>query len=155
MKSAVTTLFLLWIALAGLAGCKPRPQGPQPPEIRYGQEMCSACGMVIDDPRFAAATLLVSGEYLKFDDVGEMLSYHMNHPEDQVSAWFVHDYPSENWIRGEQAFYVRSQSLQTPMGSGIAAFAERAAAESFAAERDGEVFSLDQIRAQTHIAEHP
>lgn len=155
MKKRNQILLILWIALAVLAGCKPQPKDPQPPEIRYGQEACSACGMVIDEPRFAAATLLVSGEYLKFDDAGEMLSYHMNHPEDQVAAWFVHDYPSEKWIRGEQAFFVKSQGLQTPMGSGIAAFADQSAAESFAAERNGEVFSLDKIRVQTHLAEHP
>jgi copper chaperone NosL len=155
MKVIAKTLLFFGFALAVLAGCKPQPEGPQPPEIRYGQEACSACGMVIDDPRFAAATLLVSGEYLKFDDVGEMLSYHMNHPQDQVAAWFVHDYPTEKWIRGEQAFFVKSQGLQTPMGSGTAAFAHQVAAESFAAERNGEVFSLDKIRAQTHIVEHP
>ena len=155
MKVIAKILLIFWIALAALAGCKPQPEGLQPPEIRYGQEACSACGMVIDEPRFAAATLLVSGEYLKFDDVGEMLSYHKNHPQDQVAAWFVHDYPTEKWIRGEQAFFVRSQDLQTPMGSGIAAFADQSAAAAFAAERSGEVFSLDKIRVQTHIAEHP
>jgi copper chaperone NosL len=155
MKATVRALLILWIALAALAGCKPQPEGPQPPEIRYGQDSCSACGMVIDEARFAAATLLVSGAYLKFDDAGEMLKYHMDHPEDQVAAWFVHDYPSEEWIRGEQAYFVKSLDLQTPMGSGIAAFADQAAAESFAAERNGEVYSLDKIRAQTHMAEHP
>lgn len=155
MKKRTQTLLILWIVLAVLAGCQPQPEGPQPPEIRYGQDSCSACGMVIDEARFAAATLLVSGEYLKFDDAGEMLSYHMNHPEDQVAAWFVHDYPTEKWIRGEQAFFVKSDELQTPMGSGIATFAERAAAEAFAAERNGTVYTLDHIRAQTHVAEHP
>jgi len=138
-----------------LLACSPKPEGPQPPEIIYGQEMCSACGMVIDVPRFAAATLLIDGQYLKFDDAGEMLSYHMNHPEDQVAAWFVHDYPSEKWIRGEQAIFVESPSLQTPMGSGIAAFTDRAEAEAFAVERNGKLFTLDEMRAQVHLIEHP
>jgi copper chaperone NosL len=111
--------------------------------------------MVIDDPRFAAATLLTDGEYLKFDDVGEMLSYHMKHPEDQVTAWFVHDYPSEKWIRGEQAIFVHSQTLQTPMGMGIAAFIDQTVSEAFAAEHNGVIYNLDKIRAQVHMAGHP
>lgn len=154
MKKSVS-LLILGLVLAALAACQPKPASPQPPEIRYGQETCSACGMVIDDPRFAAATLLKDGKYLKFDDAGEMLSYHMKHPQTQVAAWFVHDYPSQSWIRGEEAFFVQSTSLQTPMGSGVVTFADQAAAEAFAAERDGKVFSLDQIRAQVSMKAHP
>jgi copper chaperone NosL len=155
MKINTKFFFFLWLSLAILASCSPKPDGPQPPEIRYGQEMCSTCGMVIDDPRFAAATLLTDGKYLKFDDAGEMLSYHMKHPEDQVAAWFVHDYPSEKWIRGEQAIFVLSQSLQTPMGTGIASFENQAEAEAFAAEHNGVIYNLDKIRAQVHMAGHP
>jgi copper chaperone NosL len=155
MKFKVRYCLILAVLLTLLLACSPKPEGPQPPEIIYGQEMCSACGMVIDVPRFAAATLLIDGQYLKFDDAGEMLSYHMNHPEDQVAAWFVHDYPSEKWIRGEQAIFVESPSLQTPMGSGIAAFTDRAEAEAFAVERNGKLFTLDEMRAQVHMVEHP
>jgi len=155
MKFRVRSFVILPVLLTLLLACSPKPEGPQPPEIIFGQEMCSACGMVIDVPRFAAATLLIDGQYLKFDDAGEMLSYHMNHPEDQVAAWFVHDYPSEKWIRGEQAIFVESPSLQTPMGSGIAAFTDRAEAEAFAVERNGKLFTLDEMRAQVHLVEHP
>jgi len=155
MKFKVRFFLILPVLLTLLLACSPKPEGPQPPEIIYGQEMCSACGMVIDDPRFAAATQLLNGEYLRFDDVGEMLSYHMNHPEAQVAAWFVHDYPSEKWIRGEQAIFVHSSSLQTPMGSGIAAFEDKSEAEAFAAEHNGTISSLDNMRAQVHMIEHP
>jgi copper chaperone NosL len=155
MKLHARSLLVLWILLAFLASCSPKPEGPQPPEIRYGQEMCSACGMVIDEPRFAAATLLVSEKYLKFDDAREMIIYHMNHQEDQVAAWFVHDYSSEKWIRGEAAIFVYSKSLQTPMGGGIVAFANQAEAEAYAAEHNGTIYNLDKIRAQVHMVEHP
>jgi copper chaperone NosL len=110
--------------------------------------------MQIDEARFAAATMLTSGAYLKFDDIGEMLTYHMEHPQDQVTAWFVHDYQSESWLRGEEAFFARSADLQTPMGSGIAAFAEQADAEAFAREHNGQVFSLDELRADVHMQVH-
>lgn len=155
MIRAVRFLLILGLALVALAGCKSQPEEPQPPDIAFGQETCSACGMVIDDPRFAAATLLANGEYLKFDDAGEMFSYHMKNPQDKVAAWFVHDYPTEKWIRGEQAFFVLSQSLQTPMGSGIAAFADQAEAEAFATEHAGEVYNMEHIQSQINMKAHP
>jgi copper chaperone NosL len=147
-------LFVALILLFIGAGCKPQPTGLQPPEIKYGFDTCDECGMQIDEPRFAAASLLTNDEYRKFDDIGEMLIYHMDHPEAQVQAWFVHDYHSEEWMRGEEAHFVRSQSIETPMGFGIVAFQERAKAESYAAENDGQVYTLDDLRAALHAEVH-
>ena len=141
-------VFLTIFGLGVSSGCASRSEEPQPPEIVYGQDLCSQCGMVIGEARFASATLLTNGEYLKFDDVGEMLAYHKKHPEAQVKAWFVHDYLSEDWARGEAAFFVKSASLQTPMGTGIVAFKNRPDAEKFAAENNSKVYNLDEIRAQ-------
>jgi len=155
MIPSLKNILIVCLLLAALPACKPKTAGPLPPQIDYGQDTCDACGMVIDQPRFAAATLLVNGEYLKFDDVGEMLAYHMNHPEAQVAAWFVHDYLSEEWILGETAKFVKSPTIQTPMAGGIVAFADQAQAEAFAAERNGKLFTLDEMRAQVHMVEHP
>ena len=44
------------LAALALAGCSPRQAGePQPPEIVYGRDVCDRCGMIMDEPRFAAA----------------------------------------------------------------------------------------------------
>lgn len=137
-----------------LTACSPRSNEPQPPNIAYGQDTCDACGMIISDAKFAAATLLTSGEALKFDDIGEMVTYHMDHPEQQVKAWFVHDYQSEAWIRGEAAFFVKSDQLQTPMAGGVAAFEKKDDAEAFAAEKSGKVFTLDELRVEVHLKVH-
>ena len=143
---------LATLLLTALSACTTPASDPQPPEITYGQDMCDQCGMVIGEARFAAAILLSSNKYLKFDDIGEMLAYKKARPETQVEAWFVHDYNSEEWLRGESAFFVRSTSLQTPMGTGIVAFKERAVADKFAAENNGIVFNLKEILA---LAEKP
>jgi copper chaperone NosL len=150
--------YFLLFCLVGLgftlSGCATNSDQPRPPDIAYGQELCDQCGMTIDEPRFAASTLLTNDEYLRFDDAGEMLVYHMDHPEAQVQAWFVHDYHSEKWLRGEDAFFVESSKLKTPMGTGIVAFAKRADAESFAAEWNGKVYTLDEIRIWIHEKIH-
>ena len=82
----------------------------------------------------------------KFDDIGDMLAYHAGRPDVQVRAWFVHDYPTEEWIRGETAFYVRSSQIASPMGHGIAAFRDRSAAETFAGGIGASVLTFDALR---------
>ena len=146
--------YFVLIASVLLAACAPKSTEPQPPEIVYGQDMCDECGMIISEAKFAAATLLTSGEALKFDDIGDMIMHHMDHPEDQVKAWFVHDYKGEHWIRGETAYFVKSDRLKTPMGGGVAAFENKAAAEAFAADMSGKIHTLDELRVAIHEAVH-
>lgn len=141
------------LACAFLAACGSKDAEPRLPEIVYGQDVCDGCGMIIDDARFAAATLLVNGETRKFDDIGDMLVYHMDHPEAQVKAWFVHDHESESWIRGETAYFVKGE-IKTPMGGGIAAFADQVAAEAFAAEVNGKLYDLNELRVEMHTTVH-
>ena len=136
-----------------LSACGSPSSEPQPPEIIYGQDVCDGCGMIISEAKFAAATILTNGETRKFDDMGDMLVYHMDHPEAQVKVWFVHNYKSEAWIRGETAYYVKGD-IKTPMGGAIAAFEDKATAEAFAAEVNGKVYTLDEIRVEVHIAVH-
>ena len=153
-KSIRNNLVMCLLAVVMLAACGGKPGEPRPPEIQYGQDMCAACGMLISEARFAAATLLTSGEARKFDDIGEMLVYHMDHPEEQVQAWFVHDYGSESWTRGESAYFVQSDTIKSPMGSGIVAFEEKADAEEFATQVQGLIYSLEEIRGQVHMEVH-
>lgn len=140
--------------LLAVAACAPQTGEPQPPEINYGQDTCDLCGMIISEPRYAAATLLDNGEARKFDDIGNMLVYHQQHAEPAVSVWFVHDYETEEWIRGESAFYVKSPAIKSPMGHGIAAFQGESAAEALAASLGSEVWTFDRMRREFHRASH-
>jgi copper chaperone NosL len=137
-----------------LAACQPRSEEPRPPEIVYGQDVCAQCGMIISEARFAAATVVVDGPAHKFDDVAEMVIYHMDHPDEDVRAWFVHDYNTEAWIRGETAFYVVSDDVHSPMGGGIAAFERQADAEAFARWHTTTVMNFDEMRAAVHMKIH-
>ena len=138
-----------------LAGCSAgEGDGPQPPEMAYGFDTCSACGMLIDEPRFAAAMLLANGETRKFDDIGEMMMYHMDHPNETVEAWFVHDYGTEEWVRGEEAYFVMAEVIHSPMGSGVAAFAEEGDAAALAEEHGVAVMDMDRLRAAVHGTLH-
>jgi copper chaperone NosL len=143
----------LWMSVA-LAACAPGDGAPQPPEISYGQDLCEACGMLIDQPQLAAATIDTSGAAHKFDDIGDMIQYHTEHPTVQAKAWFVHDYDTEAWLRAESAYYVFSADLHTPMGHGLVAFESETAALAFAEQRQAQVLSFDEARAAMHQMDH-
>jgi len=148
------TFYVLLITLL-FSACAPSDNSaPQPPDIAYGRDLCDACGMIISDAKFAAATVLADGETRKFDDIGDMFGYHGDHPEHQVRAWFVHDHDTEKWLRGEKAFYVVGPNIQSPMGHGIVAFAEKAAAETFAAGLGVNALTFDEARAAAHMEMH-
>lgn len=138
----------IWIWVVGLcmilAACDQGQTTLEPPAIHYGEDVCTECGMIISDPRFASSYLyeINAGHYesLMFDDVGDMMVHAAQHPEHQVRAWYVHDFNSEEWIDATQAHYVIAEEIHTPMGHGIAAFAIKSAAESLAAQTQGKVF---------------
>lgn len=134
-----------------LAGCAATAGEPKPPEIAYGRDMCDACGMIISEPQFASALLLNDGKTLKFDDAGEMFAYTQNHPELSVRVWFVHDYISRGWINGQTASYVVSSSLQTPMGTGVAAFSDRSSAQAHSDRLNGKVLEFEEARTQQNM----
>ena len=148
-------VLLLTVLLTTACGQPPTSEAPQPPEIQFGLDLCDACGMAIDDPRFASAALLKNGEYLKFDDIGDMIVYHMDHPDRQVAAWFVHDHDTEEWLQADGAFFVVSPEIESPMGHGIFAFATQQAAQKFAAGlSEAQVMNFEEVRADLHIKVH-
>lgn len=131
----------------GVLSCKGKTATtPQPPPIRYGRSVCDFCGMIINEARYAAGAVLEDGTSRLFDDIGDMVLYFRAHPEEKPLAFFVHDYRTEQWIRAETAFYVVSAQILSPMGHGIAAFAQRPQAEAFALEKNGRVLDFSQVR---------
>jgi copper chaperone NosL len=151
---------LVLVACAALlatvaSACRSGAAEIAPPEIRYGEDVCADCNMIISDPRYASAYLYEVGDgrhaSLAFDDIGDMVRHAAAHPEHAIAAWYVHDYTSEAWIDATTANYVYSADLQTPMAWGMAAHGTASAAEKMAAEVGGEV--LDWAAASERLAE--
>jgi nitrous oxide reductase accessory protein NosL len=148
-------LFLLLLAL--LTACGGGQAEIEPPAIRYGETECTECRMIISDLRFAAGYTYKAqgGRYdsLPFDDIGDMLIHAGKYAEREIVAYWVHDYYSEEWIDAEQASFVFSQSLVTPMAQGTAAVASRDKAEQLAAEYPGEVLDWAGLLAKHQAGE--
>jgi copper chaperone NosL len=139
LLSLVPSLIVLVLTLVG---CKENLD--EPPKIRWGEEVCAHCNMIISDKRFAAAITLKSGEVRKYDDLGCLLKEHSKYSGEIHRVW-VHRYDGEGWLDERQACFVQSPFIQSPMGSGIAAVGASHACEKLASETKGKVLSFDQL----------
>jgi copper chaperone NosL len=145
----ILLLIALILVLAGCGG--PKVTAETPPEIRYGEDVCVRCGMIISDERYAAGLVVETEpgrfEHRIFDDIGGMFLHAAEHGDNEsIVRYFVHDYHSLAWIDAQKASFVSSQSMLTPMGFGLTAFDDAAAAQFVADEWDGEVLTFAQVQ---------
>ncbi len=108
------------------------------------EDMCENCRMAISEQRFAAEFIDGEGVAHKFDDLGCMKAY-LKAKSPRMAACFVMDSETLRWVTGQQAFYMRSAELKTPMGGGMLAFATRARAEDAARRYQGAVLSYREV----------
>lgn len=139
--------FLVFSAAAVLVGCRRGSGTTTPPTIRYGRDVCAQCGMIISDARFAAAATAADGSSLVFDDIGDLLAYQRAHAPEWVVVW-VHDYETEEWLRAEEAWYLLGGEVHSPMGWGIAAFADEESARARQSELGGELLRWEELRSR-------
>lgn len=136
--------FIVFLILTFLVACRSPVDLSEPPEIRYGEDTCTECGMIISEPRFAAAYYTVDGDARRFDDIGGMASYHAENQEDVAQFW-VHDYDTEEWIIADQAFFVMSDQIHTPMDFGVVAISGQSRAQELASEFNTMVMTFEAV----------
>jgi nitrous oxide reductase accessory protein NosL len=117
---------------------------PTPPVIHYGEDVCELCGMIVSEAAYAAAYVTADGHAHVFDDIGDMIRSHLKMNE-AVTAFFVHDYNDERWIRAETAYFILSDPASTPMGSGLAACEQQDQAEALASRLDGQFMTFEEV----------
>jgi copper chaperone NosL len=129
-----------------LSGCGDSEASLDPPEIHYGEDI-SEMGMFVVDPRYTVAALPGdSDKWLLFDDIGEFFKYLDLHPDTEFRAMWVNDYRDKDWLKAEDAWYVESSKIKSPMGWGIAAFRDEADARATAEDAGGTVMTWQETR---------
>jgi copper chaperone NosL len=113
-----------------LAGCAAAAAGP--PGVHWGIDECSHCHMILSEPRYAAVARSAAGEEARFDDLGCLRDWRRAHATESWDVW-VHDARGEQWLPAASAWFVDTDT-RTPMGSGILAFPDEAAARGVAAK---------------------
>lgn len=143
---------LVLLGALSLTACGEESNADSPPDIQYGKDVCDRCHMIISDERHAAGLTTDDDDQLVFDDTGEMIAYVQEEGLTPKRLW-VHDWQSGDWTDGADAFYVASAAVETPMGTGITAFADRTAADAFAAENEGMVMDWSTVVAEWKMQE--
>lgn len=98
-------------------------QDPEP--LRYGKDACHTCKMTLMDKKFGAELVTAKGKVYKFDDVNCMANFiNSDYLADETLIHkLIVDYSQpEKLIPAEEAFYLKSDQIRTPMASEIAAF---------------------------------
>lgn len=109
----------LIICITVLANCQ--KQAVEPIALAP-EDMCAYCKMAISEKRYAAEFIDSEGQPSKFDDIGCMSNFIKSRNATAVTAYFVMDFNEGKWIKADNAYYVRSIELRTPMNGGIIAF---------------------------------
>ena len=115
------------------------------PHIRYGEETCARCRMIISERRFASAYRTNDNSLRKFDDLGCAVLHRVEQGE-QIKQFWAYDYEETAWLDKLQAFFVHSKDLLTPMGYGIVAVKTEKEARRLAENTNGQIVEFDQLQ---------
>lgn len=108
--------------LLNFTGCK--TSMPEPVALER-EDMCAYCKMAISEKQYAAEFIDQDAQAFKFDDIGCMLNFVQSKKIANVAAYYVMDFDERQWLKAEDAYYVRSSELDTPMGGGLIAFKDQ------------------------------
>lgn len=137
-------VLLLLAALLLLAGCTPEPR-----PIAYGEDVCAHCQMTATDPRYGAELVTATGKTFVFDAVECLAAYVENHPDLDVHSLWVSDYRDPGTlVRADEAFFVQSDRLRSPMALNVAAFRPPAVPDAVRDSLGGTLLSWDEVRTR-------
>lgn len=112
---------ILWTTFSiFLAACSVKPE-----PINYGQDNCHLCKMTIMDKKFGAEVVTTKGKVYKFDDVNCMVNFlNSGFLDDRDVAFrLVVDYSQPGkLIPADEAFFIKSPEIRSPMASQVASF---------------------------------
>jgi copper chaperone NosL len=97
---------------------------PTPRPIAYGTDACEHCHMGLAEPGHGAEALLATGRAYVFDSVECLAGWLVEDRGDvEIHSLWVMDFTEPgSLVRVEDAFFLRSPTLTSPMGLGLTAF---------------------------------
>ena len=118
------------------------------PEEIEPHDICYLCKMAISQLEFATEIVTPDGEVYKFDDLGCMIEFSKMRELPKGSVMFVRDFYTKEWVKIQEAYFVRSEKIQTPMNYFIVTFKTRETLDKFMEEYGGEEFPYEQLETK-------
>ncbi len=139
------SLLLLLPFLLFIIACETKPV-PEP--IDYGKDSCAFCQMIIADAGFASELKTRKGKVYKFDSVECLAAFVLSgrvKGEDILAMW-VSDFAHKGkFIRVEDAKFLVSDRLRSPMGLNISAFSSDEDLRTAQRNFGGKILSWDGV----------
>jgi copper chaperone NosL len=121
-----------------IAGCADGPR-----DITVGAEECAHCRMIVSEEAFAAQLRTAQGRSLVFDSIECMAEFVRDNEasgEVQVGGMWVTDFASPGtWLPADEAFFLQSRELRSPMGLNLSAYGSSQDAAAHRQEFGGEL----------------
>jgi len=144
-KSIFDSVIVLLLFMIGCSGT----ETDKPPIMLKGQDPCDNCFMIINETKYSASLKLENGEAKRFDDIGCMLNY-LNKNKDHVKKYWVYNYANSEPLNANEAFFIHSTKIITPMGYGIIAFDSRLEASKYADNNKTEILTFKDLSNKYH-----
>jgi len=137
----INKFIFLSLVLFIFASCEVSPK-----PINYGSDGCHFCSMIIVDKQHAAQIVTKKGKAFKFDAVECMLNHMKDIDTVEVALYFCNYYeqPGE-LIAAQEATYLISENIPSPMGEFLTAFDNMEAATAAKEENGGELYSWNEL----------
>ena len=136
-------LGLMIMILIGLvsASCEIKSQ-----PISYGKDVCKYCSMIIVDQQHGSEVITSKGKVFKFDSIECLLNYTHEAEQGEFAMKLCNHYhePGE-LITLEEASFLISEGLPSPMGAFLTAFESKASAIEARKKFGGKIYSWSEL----------
>ena len=134
------------------------PPHPSTAALDQGRLACDYCKMIITRADFGGEILTTGGARLIFDSTECLAAYVLSRAtlpqEIRTMVSIDHEAPRHR-LRAEQACYLHSASLESPMAMNLSAYRSRARAEIARRRHPGGLLTWPQVLALVDSTWHP
>jgi copper chaperone NosL len=144
----VTQMALALSLVTALWGCAPKTEA-----LLFTQDTCHFCKMTLMDPKYGAELLTKKGKVLKYDSIECLvreLKQDRQLSEKVHSLWVLDSQSAGSLLPAEQALYLHSLKLPSPMGAFLTPLKDQASAQSLEKQFPGEILTWEAIQKQVN-----
>ena len=147
IANSISTLsfkaLLVLVSCIVLTACSSEPRA-----INYGSDMCEYCKMTVVDQQHAAEIVTNKGRVYVFDAI-ECMIRHLEEDRSDHAHVLVNDYSTPSkLIKADEATYLISKGIPSPMGAFLTAFERKDAATTAMENKGGDLYSWKEIKIQ-------
>lgn len=144
LKNRSAAIIITGMLLSCLTACT---EQVKPVAIKLNKDECAHCKMTLTDARFAVELITPKNRIYTFDDIACLKRYLKENTRDEKTTIWISDYQNQGqFVKIEEAFFVQSNEIHSPMGGHTIAFAGTEIANEFALKYATKVNTWNQLQ---------